>query len=278
MKKSVSVIVACYNEENHIRFCLETLIAQNYKPIEIIVVDDGSDDKTQHIVKQLKNIRFFKLQHKGTALTRNFGVNKAKGDILVFVDADMEFPDDFISHLVKPINDRRKKGTFSRLEYVKNWDKPLSRCWNKNTNPHLPDGLRVLQEQMEGEDFRAILKSEFLKAGGFDNTGYTDTWSLSKKLGYKPYNANNALYYHKNPETFREVFQSAKWIGKREYKLGKLGTLIAMARSFFVLSLFRGIYNSLRFHEKDFFPFQIVYDWGITIGALDKMIFGSVSK
>lgn len=278
MKKSVSIIIACYNEEAHIRLCLETLLKQNYKPLEIIVIDDGSTDRTQRIVEQFKNIRYSQLQHQGTALARNFGANQSKGNILVFVDADMEFPTDFISHLVEPINVEGKKGTFSLLEYVKNWDKPLSRCWNKNSNPRLPDRLRVLQQQKSGEDFRAIVKSEFLKVSGFDNTGYTDTWSLAKKLGYKPQNAANALYYHNNPETYNEVFQSARWIGKRQYKLGKLGTLFAIIRSFFLFSLIKGAYKLFRYHETAFIPFQIVYDWGITLGAIDKIVFGSVSK
>jgi len=75
------------------------------------------------------------------------------------------------------------------------------------------------------KDFRAILKKEFLKVEGFSKTGYTDTWSLSEKLDYKPL-ATNALYYHFNPSSLKEVFSQARWTAKRHYKLGFLGGLV----------------------------------------------------
>lgn len=278
MNKSVSIIVSVYNEEKYIAACLDSLLKQNYSPMEIIVVDDGSTDNTKKIVKRYSKVNLPEQKHLGTALARNYGVKFAKGEILVFVDADMKFEDDFIYHLVKSINNNLAKGTFSKLEYVANWEKPLARCWNRNNNPPLPDKLRVRQDIKEGEDFRAILKSEFAKVGGFDNTGYTDTWSLAKKLGYKPMNAENTVYYHYNPETFKEIFESAKWIGKREYKMGIIGIVFALFRSCFLFSPFKGLLKNLKYKEILFVPFQFVYDWGLTIGLLEKIYSGKVYK
>lgn len=278
MNRYVSVILAVYNEEKYIQTCLNSLLKQDYQPLEIIVVDDGSKDNTLQLIKQYKNIELFQLKHQGTAISRNFGASKSQGKILVFVDADMEFEKNFISKLVQPIISNKTKGTFSRLEYVANWDKPLARCWNRNSNSSLPDKLRVLQNINEGEDFRAILKSEFLKVKGFDNTGYTDTWSLAKKLGYKPIRAPNAIYYHYNPESFSEVFQSACWIGKREYKAGVFGSLIALLRVCLFFSIYKGIVRSLKYKEIDFFLFQIVYDFGLKVGIFQKLLSGKVIK
>lgn len=278
MNKSVNIIISVYNEQKHITGCLESLLKQDYHPMEIIVVDDGSTDNTKKIVKRFTNVNLFEQKHLGTALARNHGVKFTKGEILVFVDADMKFEKNFISQLVKPVNNGLAKGTFSKLEYVANWEKPLSRCWNRNNNPPLPDKLRVNQNINEGEDFRAILKSEFEKIKGFDNTGYTDTWSLSKKLRYKPINAENAIYYHYNPETFKEIYESAKWIGKREYKMGFIGVFFALLRSFFLFSVFKGLLKNIRYKEMQFIPFQFVYDWGLTIGLLEKVFSGKVYK
>jgi hypothetical protein len=143
----------------------------------------------------------------------------------------MEFEPDFIEKLVAPINANNVKGTFSKLEFVKNWDNPIARCYNKNNNPPLPDKMRIPQDSDEGDDFRAILKSEFMKVAGFDNTGYTDTWSLAEKLQYKAKNAPGAIYYHYNPDTLDDVYNAAQWIGKRRYKGGKAGSVAAMIRS-----------------------------------------------
>ncbi len=273
---AVTVIIAAYNEEKNIRSCLASLFKQDYKPQEIIVVNDGSTDKTEEYLKN-PSVQYYTISHRGTAVARNFAAQRAQGDILVFLDADMEFEPNFISQLVRPINEGKAQGTFSKLEYVKNWDQPLARCWNRITSD-LPDKLRISQRRKEGDDFRAILKSEFLRVGGFDNIGYTDTWTLAHKLQYKPVYAPNAIYYHNNPETFSEVFWSTAWIGKRKYKFGILGILLASIRSFFIVSLVKGIIKFMRYHEPLFIPFYLVYDLGVTKGILYSFFFKDVKK
>ncbi|QQG44108.1 MAG: glycosyltransferase family 2 protein [Candidatus Roizmanbacteria bacterium] len=277
MNKKVSIIITAYNEKKNIKDCLLSLKEQDYQPLEILTADDGSTDGTYELIKSL-GVACFRLSHQGTAKSRNYAAKKATGEILVFLDADMHFEKNFITKLVEPINESRTKGTFSRLEYVSNWDKPLARCWNRNNNPPLPDKLRIPQDKEEGDDFRAILKSEFERVGGFNNVGYTDTWTLSKKLGYKPINAPGAIYFHNNPETYSEVINSSQWIGKRQYRLGKIGSLIAIIRSFILFSLFKGIVKALKYKEATFIPFQIIYDLGITAGAFRQFTLNEVKK
>lgn len=272
-----SVIITVYNEDKSIESCLKSLIEQDYKPLEIIVINDGSTDKTSKILRKF-NLITYELPHEGTAVSRNFAAKKATGEILVFLDADMEFEKNFITKLIAPINKQETKGTFSKLEYVKNWEKPLARCWNRVNTPKPPDGLRVRQDLDVGDDFRAILKSEFEKASGFDNVGYTDTWTLSKKLAYKSINATGAIYYHNNPETYGEIFQSAQWIGKRKYKLGKIGNLITILRCIIFISLGKGLLRALKYNEPVFIPFQVIYDLGITKGALFSIFSNRIIK
>jgi len=291
----VSVIIPTYNEERTIEECLESLSRQTYIDIETIVVDDGSTDTTLQILQNLQftiyNLQIFKQRHKGAGTARNLGAKEAKGEILVFVDADMTFAEDFIEKLVKPIIDptspplrqgyaglRGARGTFSREEYVANWDNVWARCWNINEGwmekrrhrRHYPDRQKV---------FRAILKSEFEKVGGFDpKRGYTDDWSLSEKLGYKAQAVDGAVFYHENPDNLREVFLQAKWAAKRPYKLGKIGALFALLRSSLPESIWLGIVKALIKKEPLFLLFKIVYDFGTFIGVLESLLFGSVAK
>jgi len=107
--------------------------------------------------------------------------------------------------------------------------------------------------------FRAILRDEFLRVGGFDPTrGYTDDWSLSEKLEVLAVAAPGAKYYHRNPETLKEVWQQARWFGKNEFLTGnfirKIYNLIrycplwAVAKIFnFQFLIFKLIYNSAVF-------------------------------
>ena len=98
----VSVIIPAYNEEGDIELCLKSLKNQSRKKIEVIVVDDGSTDRTVEIVKEHK-VKLLKQNHGGPGAARNRGAKQAKGEILIFIDADMHFPKDYIKNLIAPI-------------------------------------------------------------------------------------------------------------------------------------------------------------------------------
>jgi len=273
MSKTISVIIPVFNKQNTISPCLTTLVSQSLKPLQIILIDDGSTDKSikkmQEFVKKHSFIKLIKQPHQGPAKARNLGVKKAKGEVLVFVDADMEFDQDFLKDLTKPIISKKTKGTWSNNELVKNWHNLWARCWNYNqnrsTNKMIEDSF--IQKKV----FRAILKSEFDQVNGFDAIGYTDDWSLIKKLNYQP-TVTSAKFYHHNPSTLLEVFTQANWIGKRQYKLGKLGALIAIIRANVGFSLIIGLLKSTRFLEIRFIIFKLIYDLGIMLGALQSLI------
>ena len=121
----------------------------------------------------------------------------------------------------------------------------------------------------EAPVFRAILKSEFEKAGGFDESGqYTDDWSLSRKLGKKSTACEGAVYYHYNPQTLGEVWQQARWIGKNEFIAGgflrRLRSLLFYSLPVsFVVGLFKSIIN-LSFY---FLFFKLIYDLAIVVSV-----------
>lgn len=88
----VSVIVPVYNVENYLEKCLESLAHQTLKDIEIIVVNDGSPDNSQEIIdkyaKKYPTIKSFIKDNGGVSDARNFGIKKAQGKYLAFVDGD----------------------------------------------------------------------------------------------------------------------------------------------------------------------------------------------
>ena len=263
-KKLVSVIIPVYNEEKTIAECLESLKNQSYKQMEIIVVDDGSSDSTRSIVEGFSNIKLLTRGHKGPGQARNLGAANAKGEILVFVDADMTFDKNFIKDLVKPIIDGKTIGTFSKNEMVKNKDNIWSNCWNVNKN--LPKDRMIPKDYPnEAPVFRAILKKEFERVDGFETSGqYTDDWSLWQKLGKKSTAASGAVYYHSNPESFKEVWQQARWIGKNEFIAGNLlrkfkSLILYSLPASFVIGLFKSIVN-VNFY---FFIFKFIYDLAV---------------
>lgn len=83
----VSVIITTKNEESNIENCLKSILCQTYKHIEIIIVDNGSTDKTKEIANKYTNLVYDKGPERSAQ--RNFGVNVSSGDYILYLDADM---------------------------------------------------------------------------------------------------------------------------------------------------------------------------------------------
>lgn len=277
----LSVVIPVYNEEDEIIACLESLGGQSHSDFEIIVVDDASTDSTYEKLSNLKKVipqfTLLKQNHKGPGAARNLGAKKAKGNVLIFVDADMTFSANFLAELADPIVKGKTKGTFSKNEYVSNWDNVWARCWNinegwedkKRHSINYPDKQKV---------FRAILKSEFDRVGGFTPGGYTDDYSLAEKLGYFADVVEGAVFYHQNPENLSEIYMQARWVAKRNYKIGLIGFGVGLIRASLPFSLLTGAFKSVIFGQPMFIIFKTVYDMGIFAGILDYMIMGKGSK
>jgi len=103
----VSVIITTRNEEKNINACLSSLLDQTYKNIEIIVIDNHSTDKTIIIAKKYTHYIYSKGPER--SVQRNFGVLKAKGEYLLFLDADMILTPTVVEDCVQKIQDPRLK-------------------------------------------------------------------------------------------------------------------------------------------------------------------------
>lgn len=92
MKEMVSVIIPVYNREKYIEECVSSVLEQHYHSLEIIIVDDGSTDRTVELCKRLSEkddrIRLFAVEHIGVSAARNKGIDEAQGEYLFFIDSD----------------------------------------------------------------------------------------------------------------------------------------------------------------------------------------------
>ncbi len=84
----VSVVVAVYNGEQTLAAALESVLAENYQPVEVIVVDDGSDDRSGEIARMFDAVRVVRQKNQGPGAARNTGVATSAGELLAFLDAD----------------------------------------------------------------------------------------------------------------------------------------------------------------------------------------------
>jgi len=91
----VSVVIPVFNGERFLREAVESVLAQKYSPLEIIMVDDGSTDGTADVARSLpETVRYLHQTNQGPAAARNRGIERAQGSLIAFADADDLWPED----------------------------------------------------------------------------------------------------------------------------------------------------------------------------------------
>ncbi|HGN1247645.1 MULTISPECIES: glycosyltransferase family 2 protein [Providencia] len=102
--KLVSIIVPMYNVEAFIGKCIYSIIGQTYKNIEIILIDDGSPDKSGSIAEEIsltdQRIKVIHTKNRGVSHARNLGIEQSKGEYLVFVDGDDYLSSDYVEYMM----------------------------------------------------------------------------------------------------------------------------------------------------------------------------------
>lgn len=98
-KLSLSIIIPVYNEESHLRKCLEAIARQTEKPDEVIVVDNNSTDNTLKIAKSFSFVKVLNAKKQGVFYARNTGFDAAKSDIIGRIDADTRLDPDWTTQV-----------------------------------------------------------------------------------------------------------------------------------------------------------------------------------
>ncbi len=98
----ITVIVPIYNGEKFIKEAIDNILSQEYPALEIIIVDDGSTDKTKEIIQDIKaDIRYFYQENSGPSAARNRGIRDASGEFIAFLDVDDLWPENNLKFLVE---------------------------------------------------------------------------------------------------------------------------------------------------------------------------------
>lgn len=107
----ISIIIPVYNAEKYLKRCLDSVLAQTYKELEVLVVDDGASDSSPEICDSYagKDARITVLHqaNAGQSKARNVAMEMCSGEYIMFVDSDDELPKDAVENLVRPIQEKR---------------------------------------------------------------------------------------------------------------------------------------------------------------------------
>ena len=215
----ISVIVPAYNSEKTIGECLQALEKQTKKSDEIIVVDDGSNDKTRNAVKKFSKVRLIEQDHRGPAAARNLGAKNAKGEILLFMDADCKADREWVSEMTRPFSDKEISGVQGRYKTAQ---KGLVARFVQLEIEDRYDRMRKRKYiDFVGSYSAGYRRSVFLEFGGFDESfrmasGEDPDISFKiSKAGHKIVFSENAVVYHNHvnslPAYLKQKFWRAYW-------------------------------------------------------------------
>jgi glycosyltransferase involved in cell wall biosynthesis len=198
----VSVIIPAYNAERTIAECLFAVQQQSWRDLEIIVVDDGSTDRTADIVRSFSGVHYIHQENAGPAAARNRGAAHAKGEWVAFTDSDCVPRADWIAKLMEKAGPgvHAVGGTYG----IANPASPLARLVHYEIQMRhriMPDRVNFL-----GSFNVAYLRSAFEEIGGFDETfraASAEDNDLSYRLYYGGKNlvfARDSIVDHYHPE------------------------------------------------------------------------------
>ena len=200
MTNLITVVINVYNGEKYIKKCLDSVVNQTYKNLEILIVNDGSNDDTLKICKKYKDkrIKIITTKNQGLSFSRNTGIDNAKGDFLYFVDAD-----DFIKN--------------DTIEYLYNlcikYDADMSTCKCLDIYDY---NFKINEEK---EEIDVLSNEEMLKKNLLNTIPHSDTtWNkLMKKSIFKNIRFENKII-NDLTTTYKFIMASNKIVYSNQIK------------------------------------------------------------
>ena len=243
----VSVIIPAYNEQVGLVNTIKTLIASSYPHMEVLIVNDGSTDRTEDVMLDFLRkyrhatkgtasaiaVRYYRKDNGGKGSALNYGIDKARGEIIATFDADCVIAADcierFVSYFVEPSimalagtikigNQGSFIGTMQHLEYLYSFVQKSAEA--------LLGTIFVI-----GGAAAAFRKSVFDDIGGYDTAMRTEDMELSFRIqqaGMRVFYAHDALVYTEGPSSWKGLYkQRVRW------KHGRLEAMQRYKSSFF---------------------------------------------
>ncbi len=197
MKKNelISIIIPVYNTEDYLDKCLKSIINQTYKNIEIIIIDDGSNDNSKKIIDQYMDkdyrIKYYYQNNSGVAIARNLGIDKSNGNYIAFIDSDDYIDLKFIEKMYATIKDDDIFAICGTIDVLENGDK----IYNK-INQNLIETFRGIARYRRLINKKILINSKIK----FSNLKISEDLEFYSKLmiynNMKYSIVNECLYYY----------------------------------------------------------------------------------
>ena len=216
----VSVVICAYNAERTMRPCLESLRKLDYPNYEVVIVDDGSRDRTAEISLDFPEFRLIRQSNKGLSVARNVGMQAARGELIAYTDSDCVVDPHWLTLMVRSIVENDFDGC-GGPNYAPHEDGWIEACCA--ASPGAPCHVLVAQDRAEhlAGCNMVFSKGALLKIGGFDAqfTAAGDDvdicWRMLDadfKLGFCP----AAFVWHFRRNTIKAYYGQQRGYGRAE--------------------------------------------------------------
>ncbi|MBS1503310.1 MAG: glycosyltransferase [Bacteroidetes bacterium] len=226
-----SVIIPLYNRPQEIKELLETLITQTYKEFEVLVIEDGSVNDAEEIVKSFEDkldVRYFKKPNEGQGFTRNYGFVRAEGDYFVIFDSDCLIPENYFetvnNYLQTNWLDAYGGPDDSHPSFT-----PVQKAISYSmTSPFTTGGIRGRKKgigEFTPRSFNmGVSRRAWEKVGGFVITRSAEDLEYSIRIrsaGFKIGLIPDAKVYHKRRTNFLQFYKQIHFFGRARINLYK---------------------------------------------------------
>lgn len=226
-----SVVVPVYNRPRELKELLESLLNQDYPAFEVIIVEDGSSETSETIVKQFQDrlkVRYYFQHNQGQGFARNFGMEQAQGDYFVLFDSDCIIPSHYFSALYEELSARKLDAhggpdaaaqDFSVFQKAINFS--MTSLWTTGgIRGKLKDPTKY---QARGYNM-GMSRAVFQATEGFVDPNKGEDIELSiriKQMGYRLELIEGAFVYHKRKNTLFSFFAQSFSFGRNRINVSR---------------------------------------------------------
>lgn len=203
---------------------LSSLLDQTYKEFEVIIVEDGSKNKAEHIVDKFKDkldIQYFFKENEGQGFARNYGFERAKGDFFIVFDSDIIVPEDYLLKVIEGI-EKDKLDAFGGPDAAHSSFTAIQKAISYSmTSPFTTGGIRGNKKhvgQFHPRSFNlGVSREVWEKTGGFKLSRRSEDIEFSIRMinaGFKVGLIPDAFVYHKRRTSFAQFYKQTYNFGK----------------------------------------------------------------
>lgn len=256
MEPIVTVYITCFNYERFVRTAIESVLKQTYKNIDLIIIDDGSTDKSAEIINEYSstnNVRIFFQKNIGLNKTNNKAIKLSKGSYIIRLDADDYFHPRAIEKLVSKLNgDTRAAAVFPDYINVDIYGNEINRVKRINFS------REVTIYDLPAHGACTMLRKDYLKKlGGYDEEfdrqdGY-DIW-LKIISKYKVLNLNEPLFCYRQhgfnlTKNYQKLLRTRAKI-KSKFWIKKFSKIKSLKENLLIIPTRGYHYSANSIHEK----------------------------